>query len=300
MSRLTLKNIAKSFGDTQVLNDISLDVEDGEFLSLVGQSGCAKSALLRTISGLQAPSSGELFLEGEVVTYLAPKQRNIAMVFQDYALYPHMSVAEHMAMPSIVAQLPMHARLPLVRRFAPAARRAKPAIDAQIEAVAQQLRIDHLIERKPSQLCGGQCQRVALGQALVRYPGIFLMDKPLSNLDAKLRVEGRREVSERHASSGLTFVYVTHDQTEAMTMSDRVALMQGGDIVQISAPNTLYADPMSVDVARFISSPQITILPVQSRASGLHIGDCNLGLHVDGLGADLQIGLRPETISVRG
>lgn len=300
MSRLTLKNISKSFGNAKVLNGISLDVEDGEFLSLVGQSGCGKSTLLRIISGLEAPGSGEVLIDGKVVTDLAPKQRNIAMVFQDYALYPHMSVAENMAMPLIMAQLPLHARLPMVRRFAPAARRVKPSIDAQIEAVAKQLRIDHLLARRPAQLSGGQRQRVALGRALVRNPGIFLMDEPLSNLDAKLRVQVRREISQLHASSGMTFVYVTHDQTEAMTMSDRVALMQGGDILQIAAPNTLYSDPVSVDVARFIGSPQITILPVQSHATGLHIGDSYLGLHLDGCAPDLQIGLRPETVSVIG
>ncbi|SEQ91029.1 ABC transporter ATP-binding protein [Thalassovita taeanensis] len=300
MSRLTLRNIGKSFGDTEVLKAITLDVEDGEFLSLVGQSGCGKSTLLRIISGLEAPSSGEILMQGQTVTHLAPKQRNIAMVFQDYALYPHMSVAENMAMPLIMAQVPMYARLPLVRRVAPAARRHKPNIDAQIDTVAKQLRIDHLLARKPAQLSGGQRQRVALGRALVRNPGIFLMDEPLSNLDAKLRVEVRREISELHASSGLTFVYVTHDQTEAMTMSDRVALMQGGSILQVAAPNSLYTNPASVDVARFIGSPQINIFPVQSRATGLHLGDTNLGLILEGADADLQIGLRPEALSLQG
>ena len=300
MARLTLKNVGKSFGKIEVLKNISLDVEDGEFLSLVGQSGCGKSTLLRIISGLEAPSQGEILLDGKVVTELAPKQRNIAMVFQDYALYPHMSVAENMAMPLIMAQLPLHARLPLVRQMAPAARRAKPGIANQVETVAKQLRIDHLLARKPAQLSGGQRQRVALGRALVRNPGIFLMDEPLSNLDAKLRVEVRREISELHASSGLTFVYVTHDQTEAMTMSDRVALMQGGEVLQVAAPNTLYTNPISVDVARFIGSPQINILPVQSRPDGLYLGDTNLHMKTIGRVSDLQLGLRPEALSVRG
>jgi multiple sugar transport system ATP-binding protein len=300
MARLTLKNIGKSFGETEVLKDISLDVEDGEFLSLVGQSGCGKSTLLRIISGLEAPSRGEILLDGQVVTDLAPKQRNVAMVFQDYALYPHMSVAENMAMPLLMSRLPMHARLPLVRHVAPATRRAKPGIVAQVENVAKQLRIDHLLARRPAQLSGGQRQRVALGRALVRNPGIFLMDEPLSNLDAKLRVEVRREISELHASSGLTFVYVTHDQTEAMTMSDRVALMQDGEVLQVAAPNTLYTNPVSVDVARFIGSPQINILPVQSRPEGLYLGDTNLHMETIGWVSDLQLGLRPEALSVRG
>ena len=300
MARLILKNITKSFGETEVLKNISLDVEDGEFLSLVGQSGCGKSTLLRIISGLEAPSRGEILMDGQLVTELAPKQRNIAMVFQDYALYPHMNVGENMAMPLIMAQLPLHARLPLVRRLAPAARRTKPGIASQIENVAKQLRIDHLLERRPAQLSGGQRQRVALGRALVRNPGIFLMDEPLSNLDAKLRVEVRREISELHASSGLTFVYVTHDQTEAMTMSDRVALMQDGEVLQVAAPNTLYSNPVSVDVARFIGSPQINILPIQSRPDGLYLGDTNLYLKTIGRVSDLQLGLRPEALSVRG
>ncbi len=298
MAQLTLKNIAKSFGDTTVLRDISFDVRDGEFLSLVGQSGCGKSTLLRIISGLEAPTSGEILLDSQPVTGLAPKLRNVAMVFQDYALYPHMSVAENMAMPLIMAQIPLYGRLPLVRRIAPVARRAKPGIDAQIATVAQQLHIEHLLGRKPAQLSGGQRQRVALGRALVRNPGLFLMDEPLSNLDAKLRVEVRREITELHASSGLTFVYVTHDQTEAMTMSDRVALMQGGDILQIGAPNTLYADPVSVDVARFIGAPQINILPVQLRAAMMWLGDQNLGLATTAAQSDLHIGLRPEALSL--
>ncbi|MVO17304.1 ABC transporter ATP-binding protein [Parasedimentitalea huanghaiensis] len=300
MARLTLKNIGKSFGKTEVLKNISLDVEDGEFLSLVGQSGCGKSTLLRIISGLEAPSRGEILIDGQVVTEQSPKQRNIAMVFQDYALYPHMSVAENMAMPLIMSQLPLHARLPLVRHVAPSARRAKPSMATQVETVAKQLRIDHLLTRKPAQLSGGQRQRVALGRALVRNPGIFLMDEPLSNLDAKLRVEVRREISELHHSSGLTFVYVTHDQTEAMTMSDRVALMQGGEVLQVAAPNTLYTNPVSVDVARFIGSPQINILPVQSRPDGLFLGDFNLHLETIGKVSDLQLGLRPEALSFRG
>jgi multiple sugar transport system ATP-binding protein len=300
MSQLTLRSIGMSFGKTEVLKSISLDVEDGEFLSLVGQSGCGKSTLLRIISGLETPTQGDILIDGQAVTDFAPKQRNIAMVFQDYALYPHMSVAENMAMPLIMAQLPMHARLPLLRRVAPTARRAKPSIDAQIETVAKQLRIDHLLARKPANLSGGQRQRVALGRALVRNPGLFLMDEPLSNLDAKLRVEVRREITELHASSGLTFVYVTHDQTEAMTMSDRVALMQNGEILQVAAPNTLYADPASVDVARFIGSPQINIFLVQSRANSLYLGGTPLGLHLDGADADLQIGIRPEAVSIKG
>ncbi|MGB0904518.1 MAG: ABC transporter ATP-binding protein, partial [Mangrovicoccus sp.] len=207
MAQLQLKNIKKSFGDTPVLHDISLDIADGEFLSLVGQSGCGKSTLLRIIAGLETPDSGDILLDGNSVAESAPKDRNIAMVFQDYALYPHMSVGENMAMPLVMARLPLYARLPGMRRLTPIGRKTQPEIRAEIEKVAIQLRIDHLLDRKPAQLSGGQRQRVALGRALVRNPQVFLMDEPLSNLDAKLRVKVRTEISDLHASSGLTFVY---------------------------------------------------------------------------------------------
>lgn len=296
MATLELRNIGKSFGDTEVLRDISLTVEDGTFLSLVGQSGCGKSTLLRIISGLERPSRGQIFMDGQDVTELAPKARNVAMVFQDYALYPHMSVAENMAMPLVMAQVPMGARLPLMRRIAPAARKAQTGIDAKLREVAAQLRIDHLLDRRPAQLSGGQRQRVALGRALVRDPGLFLMDEPLSNLDAKLRVDVRREITELHAASGLTFVYVTHDQTEAMTMSSQVALMQGGEILQAGPPSALYSDPVSVDVARFIGAPEINILPVQIRDGAARLGDQTVPLGLaDG---DVQLGLRPEALSL--
>lgn len=293
MAKLELRNIRKSFGDTEVLRDISLTVEDGTFLSLVGQSGCGKSTLLRIISGLESPTSGQVLMDGQDVTEQAPKIRNVAMVFQDYALYPHMSVAENMAMPLVMARLPLGARLPMLRRIAPAARRERAGIDAQVGTVARQLRIDHLLQRRPAQLSGGQRQRVALGRALVRNPSLFLMDEPLSNLDAKLRVEVRREITELHAASGLTFVYVTHDQVEAMTMSSQVALMQEGEILQSGAPGVLYDNPASVDVARFIGAPEINIIPVQSDGA---LGGQGAALRLpDGTA---QIGLRPEALSL--
>jgi len=299
MAQLELKNIKKSFGDTPVLHDISLEVADGEFVSLVGQSGCGKSTLLRIIAGLETPDGGDILIDGTSVTNSAPKDRNIAMVFQDYALYPHMSVGENMAMPLVMARLPLHARLPGMRSITPAGRRAQPEIRAEVGKVAAQLRIDHLLDRKPAQLSGGQRQRVALGRALVRNPQIFLMDEPLSNLDAKLRVQVRAEVTELHASSGLTFVYVTHDQVEAMTMSNRVALMQSGHLLQVGAPNALYADPANLDVARFIGSPEINIAPGERVAGRVRLGDVTLPISVDGQGP-VQIGIRPEAFSLPG
>lgn len=298
MAGLELKNICKSFGRTEVLKDLSLNVVDGEFLSLVGESGCGKSTLLRIISGLETPDSGEVLIGGKGATGLSPKQRNIAMVFQDYALYPHMSVGQNIAMPLIMAQLPLLARLPLLNKFSPQARALRPAIAQDVETVARQLRIDHLLERRPAELSGGQRQRVALGRALVRNPGLFLMDEPLSNLDAKLRVEVRREITELHDSSGLTFVYVTHDQTEAMTMSDRVAFLQKGQLLQLDKPSDLYTNPQSIDVARFIGSPEINILPVDIQGGRLHLGGTPLPVRVTGAGACAFVGLRPEALFV--
>ncbi len=297
MAELTLRNITKSFGSTPVLRGVSVVVPDGEFLSLVGQSGCGKSTLLRIIAGLETPDSGDVLIDGRSALGSAPKNRGIAMVFQDYALYPHMTVAQNLAMPLLMARLPMHARLPLLRHIMPAHRRARPAITAKVETVARQLRIDHLLERRPAQLSGGQRQRVALGRALVRDPGLFLMDEPLSNLDAKLRVEVRREITDLHRSSGLTFIYVTHDQVEAMTMSDRVALMQGGQVLQVGAPNTLYADPDTVDVARFIGSPEINLLPGRVDGGVLRVAETAWPVAIPRDAVDpIQIGVRPEAV----
>ena len=301
MAQLELRRIKKSFGDTAVLHDISLDVADGEFVSLVGQSGCGKSTLLRIIAGLEAPDSGDILIGGHSVTDSAPKDRNIAMVFQDYALYPHMSVGENMAMPLVMARLPLYARLPGLRSVTPVSRKAQPEIRAEIEKVAKQLRIDHLLDRRPAQLSGGQRQRVALGRALVRNPQVFLMDEPLSNLDAKLRVQVRTELTELHASSGLTFIYVTHDQVEAMTMSDRVALLQAGHLLQVGAPNALYADPANLDVARFIGSPEINIAAGERGPDGVRRGETTLPAVLDGQGpgqAPVHVGIRPEAIRV--
>ncbi|XDA98900.1 ABC transporter ATP-binding protein [Sulfitobacter sp. LCG007] len=301
MARLTLTDIRKSYGSTEVLRGIDLAVEDGEFMSLVGASGCGKSTLLRIISGLESPDSGQVAIDGRDVGGGTPKERGVAMVFQDYALYPHMSVAQNMAMPLIMARLPMYARLPGARWLTPNHRSTRSGIAAQVERVAAQLRIGHLLDRRPAHLSGGQRQRVALGRALVRDPSLFLMDEPLSNLDAKLRVEVRREIVELHRASGLTFVYVTHDQTEAMTMSDRVALLREGRLLQVAAPGALYANPASVEVARFVGTPEINLLPARAEPGGLRIGDALARCeHSLSEGTELIVGLRPEALGPVG
>lgn len=301
MARLSLQDIHKSFDKTEVLKGISLEVEDGEFMSLVGASGCGKSTLLRIIAGLESPDSGNVSIDGRPVDEFNPKERNIAMVFQDYALYPHMTVAQNMAMPLIMGRLPMRARFPGMRLLTPGFTAVRREIAGQVETVARQLRIDHLLERRPAQLSGGQRQRVALGRALVRNPHLFLMDEPLSNLDAKLRVQVRKEIVELHRSTNLTFVYVTHDQIEAMTMSDRVAFLQEGQLLQVGTPDDLYTDPDNLNVARFIGSPEVNILPAQAVTDGFTIGEQFIPFAHDlALHRDLFLAIRPEALMIAG
>jgi multiple sugar transport system ATP-binding protein len=255
MARVGLNSIGKSFGATRVLDGVDLDVAHGEFLTLVGASGCGKSTLIRIIAGLEPQSEGSVSIDGAAIDRLRPHERRVAMVFQSYALYPHMSVFANIALPLTMQRLALWERLPLVKHLSPHRRRALPGIERDVRAVADQLQIEPLLARKPAQLSGGQRQRVALGRAMVRQPAVFLMDEPLSNLDAKLRVHMRSELAELHKRLGSTFIYVTHDQVEAMTMSDRVAMMDGGRILQLGAPGELYARPASIKVAQFIGSP---------------------------------------------
>lgn len=301
MARLSLQGIRKSFDKTEILKGISLEVDDGEFISLVGASGCGKSTLLRVIAGLETPDAGSVSIDGRSVDEANPKERNIAMVFQDYALYPHMTVAQNMAMPLIMGRLPMRARLPGMHLLTPGFNSVRRDIAGQVDAVARQLRIDHLLERRPAQLSGGQRQRVALGRALVRNPHLFLMDEPLSNLDTKLRVQVRKEIVELHHSTKLTFVYVTHDQIEAMTMSDRVALMQEGKLLQVGTPDDLYTDPANLNVARFIGSPEVNILPAQAVPGGFNVGEHFIPFaHTLPPRSDLFLGVRPESLMIGG
>jgi len=262
MSGIALSAIAKRHGTTPVLRGISLDIRDGEFLTLVGPSGCGKSTLLRIIAGLDAQDAGAVSIGERKVDGLRPKDRDVAMVFQAYALYPHLSVFDNMAMPLRMRRLSGAQRLPLIGALSPGRRPIEEGIRREVEETAALLDIAHLLSRKPGQLSGGQRQRVALGRAMVRHPAVFLMDEPLSNLDAKLRVQMRAEIAALHRRLGSTFVFVTHDQAEAMTMSDRVAVMMGGELIQVGAPEELYADPQDLRVAEFIGSPKINVVPL--------------------------------------
>ena len=297
MSGLKIENVTKTFGDTQVLRGISLTIADGEFVSLVGPSGCGKSTLLRIIAGLEEQSTGRVLIGERDVSGVRAADRNLSMVFQSYALYPHLSVGENIAVPLRMRQMTGLQRLPVVGGLMPGAAATRRRIDAAVATAAQTLEIAPLLDRKPGQLSGGQRQRVALGRALVREPAAFLLDEPLSNLDAKLRVQTRSEIAQLHRRLAATFVYVTHDQVEAMTMSDRIAVMMGGEILQCAPPHEVYDDPCDLRVAEFIGSPKINVLPVEIRSGRAHLLDAALPLSVTGAeGQDFQLGLRPEAL----
>jgi multiple sugar transport system ATP-binding protein len=300
VASLTLDSIEKSFDGTAVLRGISLDVADGEFLTLVGPSGCGKSTLIRIIAGLESQDRGTVAIGGASVDHLRPHERRVAMVFQSYALYPHMSVGANIALPLVMARLRLWERLPLLRLLSRRRRGVLRGVEDEVRAVARQLHIDNLLARRPGQLSGGQRQRVALGRAMVRQPAVFLMDEPLSNLDAKLRVHMRSELADLHQRLGATFVYVTHDQVEAMTMSDRIAMMELGQILQLGTPSELYERPLNVKVAAFIGSPSINLLPARVLERGaVELFGQRLPLAV-GLpaGSRITVGLRPEAIGL--
>lgn len=251
MASISLKNIYKVFDDgTTAVNDFTLDIEDKEFIILVGPSGCGKSTTLRMIAGLESISKGEMKIGDRVVNDIAPKDRDIAMVFQSYALYPHMSVYKNMAFGLELRKMP------------------KDEIDKRVREAAKILDIEHLLKRKPRALSGGQRQRVALGRAMVRSPSVFLLDEPLSNLDAKLRTAMRTEIKKLHQRLGTTFIYVTHDQTEAMTMGDRIVVMKDGVVQQVDTPQNLYNRPHNKFVAGFIGSPQMNFLDATVKIRG--------------------------------
>ncbi|MBA85537.1 ABC transporter ATP-binding protein [Thalassobius sp. S69A] len=302
MAELSIENVTKRFGETDVLKGVSLHVGDGEFVSLVGPSGCGKSTLLRIIAGLDTQTTGDIRIGGQSVAGRRAADRNLSMVFQSYALYPHLSVGENIAVPLRMRRMSGAQRLPLVGRFMPGARGLHARIGAQVRDAAQMLEIGHLLDRKPGQLSGGQRQRVALGRALVRDPAAFLLDEPLSNLDAKLRVQTRAEIAQLHRRLQATFVYVTHDQVEAMTMSDRIAVMMGGRILQCAAPAVVYEDPDRIEVAEFIGAPKINILPVEMTEEGrLSLLDRALDIVAVGQGRGVgALGLRPEALQLAG
>lgn len=298
MAKLTLRDVSKSFGAVHVLRDISLDVRHGEFLTLLGPSGCGKSTLLRIIAGLEQQSSGSVMIGDQIVDHWRPRDRDVAMVFQSYALYPHMTVAANLALPLQMRRMSAVQRLPLLGRLMPGARAASESIARDVCDVAKSLELEHLLDRKPGQLSGGQRQRVALARAMVRHPAVFLLDEPLSNLDAKLRAQMRAEIADLRTKLDTTFIYVTHDQTEAMTMSDRVAVMFDGKIEQLGPPHLIYTRPATRRISEFIGSPRINMLDGIVRAGPLvEVANCELRIDV-GLpaGTPITLGIRPEAL----
>ena len=297
MDGILIEGVSKRFGTQAVLRDVSASLRPGEFLSLVGPSGCGKTTLLRILAGLEAADSGRVRIGARDVTTLRPADRDVAMVFQNYALYPHLTAGQNMAVPLSMRRLSTLERLPLLRHLVPGHAARRRAITQDVQAAADILRIGHLLHRRPAALSGGQRQRVALGRALVRQPTAFLMDEPLSNLDAELRAQTRKEIVDLHRRAGVTTVYVTHDQVEAMTMSDRVALMLDGRILQVGTPRELYDDPADLRVAQFLGSPRINTLPAAAAPGGVRFGDTLLPiLAAAEPGAALLLGVRPEAL----
>ncbi|PSH60966.1 ABC transporter ATP-binding protein [Phyllobacterium sophorae] len=300
MAEISIRNVTKSFQATSVLREVSLNIADGEFLTLLGPSGCGKSTLLRILAGLEVQTGGSVAIGERIVDGVRPKRRDVAMVFQSYALYPHMTVAQNMALPLRMRRLSSWQRLPLLGRFMPGTTATTAEIERDVTRTAKALGIGHLLARKPGQLSGGQRQRVAVGRAMVREPAVFLMDEPLSNLDAKLRVQMRAEIKELHNRLGVTFVYVTHDQAEAMTMSDRVAVMLDGELLQVAPPQQIYADPDDRRVAEFIGSPKINMLEGKVLEAGLaNMAGAAFSVPVQvASGTTITIGIRPEAFHV--
>ena len=301
MSGVVVDRVSKTFGEVRALRGVSLEVRDGEFMTLLGPSGCGKSTLLRIVAGLEAQSDGSVSIGGERVDHRVPKERDVAMVFQSYALYPYMTVYENMALPLVMRRLTAAQRLPVFGRFVPGSATLRRAIDANVREVAASLAIEPLLGRKPAQLSGGQRQRAALGRAMVRHPRVFLMDEPLSNLDAKLRTQMRTELADLHRRLRATFIYVTHDQSEAMTMSDRVAVMMDGEVLQVATPTALYNDPSDRRVAEFVGSPKINLVPGVVVTGGMvRALDRMLPVVADApVGSRVDVGVRSEALTLQ-
>jgi multiple sugar transport system ATP-binding protein len=299
-STLDIRDVTKTFGAFTALDGISLSLRAGELVSILGPSGCGKSTLLRVIAGLDDADAGDILIGGQSVKAISPKDRGVAFVFQSYALYPHLNGYDNIAAPLVMRELSAFDRLPLVGKYLPAAGRKYASIAQRVNAVAALLKIEPFLARKPSQLSGGQRQRIALGRALIREPKLFLLDEPLANLDASLRNHTRAELSTLQKRLGTTTVFVTHDQTEAMALSDRIALMFAGQIRQIGTPDELYRNPVDLDVAKFLSQPYLNTLPAAVVASGraivagehLAIADAR---SPDSIGI---VGVRPEHCSL--
>lgn len=277
---LRLNQVSKSFEGNAALNAVSLEIADGEFVVLVGPSGCGKSTLLRLIAGLESVSSGEIWLDNQQITALSPRDRNFAMIFQNYALFPHLSVRDNITFGMKVRN------------------EERASWQPRLERVAQMLELDTLLERKPAKLSGGQRQRVAMARAIVRNPKLFLMDEPLSNLDARLRSDVRDSIMAMHQQLQISTIYVTHDQTEAMSMADRIVVMNGGHVQQVGRPEELYAHPVNLFVAGFIGSPAMNLQRLPCAAGDVLLGEQRLPLPAHARHhAEVWLGIRPEHIS---
>ena len=285
MSEIIIKNLNKSYGNNKVINSFDIEIQDGEFIVLVGPSGCGKSTLLRMISGLETVDEGEIFLDKKLINNLIPSKRGIAMVFQSYALYPHMNVYENMSFGLKMEKL------------------SKNEIDQKVNEAANTLQIKDLLERKPKELSGGQRQRVAIGRAITRNPKLFLFDEPFSNLDAALRSEMRVEISKLHEKMKSNIIYVTHDQVEAMTLADRIVILNNGNIEQFGTPNEIYSDPNNIFVAEFIGSPKMNIIRIDKEniinGNTLKVLNNEIKFKQLNLKDEIYLGIRPEDISVK-
>jgi multiple sugar transport system ATP-binding protein len=281
MATIEIDRLVKKYGQTAVIHSIDLAIQDGEFVVLVGPSGCGKSTTLRMIAGLEEISDGQIRIDGRIVNDLQPKDRNIAMVFQNYAIYPHVTVADNIAFGLYRSKL------------------SKSEKRARVEQVAQTLGLSHLLERRPSALSGGQRQRVAIGRAMVRDPAAFLFDEPLSNLDAQLRTQMRIEIKRLHHRLGTTSVFVTHDQVEAMTMADRIVVMRDGRILQVGSPLELYEKPVDVFTARFIGSPTMNLLPASLKQgeADLSVGGSVNVPPLSTQASEILVGVRPQDLA---
>ncbi|KZK79351.1 Maltose/maltodextrin import ATP-binding protein MalK [Pseudovibrio sp. W64] len=282
MGAIRLEGVEKWFGDLQVIKGIDLEIDHGEFVIFVGPSGCGKSTLLRVISGLEEASRGSVHIDGKDVTALPPSGRGLSMVFQSYALYPHMSVRENMGFALKTAGAP------------------KAEIEAKVNKAAEVLQLEEYLDRRPKALSGGQRQRVAIGRSIVRDPAAFLFDEPLSNLDAALRVEMRFEIAKLHRNLDATMIYVTHDQVEAMTLADKIVVLQSGRIEQVGSPRELYERPNNLFVAQFIGSPKMNIIPVEFSGNTFTLAGFSEqpSPFRDNEGTPVKLGIRPEHISV--
>ena len=300
MPHISFKKVSKTYGDNTVVREFDAEIADRDFLVLLGPSGCGKSTMLRMIAGLTEISSGEILFDGTSVNRLEPRERNIAFVFQSYALYPHMTVRGNIAFPLVMDRFKAWYHIPIVNSIMRRVIARRPEVSGRVAEVAEMLELTDYLDRRPKALSGGQRQRVAVARALVRDPSVYLLDEPLSNLDAKLRTQMRAEISALYHRVQKTFVYVTHDQVEAMTMATRIIVLDGGEVQQIGTPAEIYNSPANTFVARFIGSPAMNLLPVTVRGGKTVVrdGGHSIDLPCPRPDGDYLLGVRAEKISL--